>query len=85
MSNGNDIHSDEENVSIQAEADMDEENDFMDTRVREDVLRRIIDLTSDDIWALEFASENNAFNFYFSYAKCHGFAMRKDDVLRDSK
>ncbi|KAJ1415150.1 Zinc finger, PMZ-type [Sesbania bispinosa] len=85
MSSGNDIHSDEGNVSIQAEADMDEENDVMDRDVRDDVSRRIIDLTSDDIRALEIASEEHAFNFYFSYAKCKGFAMRKDDVLRDKK
>ncbi|KAJ1393906.1 Zinc finger, PMZ-type [Sesbania bispinosa] len=85
MTSGNDIHSDEGNESIHPEADKDEENDVMDTDVRDGVSRRIIDLTNDDIRALEFASEEHAFNFYFSYAKCQGFAMRKDDVIRDKK
>ncbi|KAJ1428337.1 MULE transposase domain [Sesbania bispinosa] len=85
MTSGNDIHSDEGNESIHPEADMDKENDVMDTYVRDGVSRRIIDLTNDDIRALEFASENHAFNFYFSYAKCKGFSMRKDDVIRDKK
>ncbi|KAJ1378725.1 Zinc finger, CCHC-type superfamily [Sesbania bispinosa] len=86
MSSENDIHSVEENVSnVQAEADMDDENDVMDTDVREDVSMRIIDLTRADILALDFSTENDAFNFYFSYARCHGFAIRKDDRIRDSE
>ncbi|KAJ1438268.1 Zinc finger, PMZ-type [Sesbania bispinosa] len=48
-------------------------------------VRRIIDLSSKDIKGLEFGSEEDAYNLYFSYAKCHGFAMRKDDVIRDVK
>ncbi|KAJ1400921.1 hypothetical protein SESBI_29220 [Sesbania bispinosa] len=76
------IDSDEVN---EEEGDSDHGNDILDAEVGGGVSRRIIDLTIDDICALEFCSENDAFNFYFSYARCHGFAVRRDDVIKDSK
>lgn len=47
--------------------------------------KKISDLTADEIRGLEFDSENAAWEFYCSYARCHGFSVRKDDVYRDSK
>ncbi|KAJ1427950.1 protein FAR1-RELATED SEQUENCE 5-like [Sesbania bispinosa] len=83
--NQNDRVIDFEDEVNEEEVDTDEGNEAMDAEVGGEVSRRIIDLTSDDIWALEFCSENDAFNFYFSYARCHGFAVRRDDVIKDSK
>lgn len=42
--------------------------------------KRITELTSDDIFGLEFASESEACEFYSIYAKCHGFVSRRDDI-----
>ncbi|KAJ1430921.1 MULE transposase domain [Sesbania bispinosa] len=83
--NENDRVIDSDDEVNEEEVDSDEGNDNMDAEVGRGVSRRIIDLTSDDISALEFCSENDAFNFYFSYARCHGFAVRRDDVIKDSK
>ncbi|KAJ1422941.1 FAR1 DNA-binding domain [Sesbania bispinosa] len=81
----NDRDIDGEDEPNQEEVDIDEGYDAMEADVGEDVSRRIIDLTTDDIWALEFCSENDAYNFHFSYARCHGFVVRRDDVRRDNK
>ncbi|KAK2424288.1 protein FAR1-RELATED SEQUENCE [Trifolium repens] len=43
----------------------------------------ISDLTDDDIRGMEFSTEGEAIAFYTMYAHLHGFAVRKDDVLRD--
>ncbi|KAJ1408955.1 Zinc finger, PMZ-type [Sesbania bispinosa] len=59
--------------------------DHVQENIPEAEVRRIIDLSSNDIMGLEFGSEEDAYNFYFSYARCHGFALRKDDVIRDVK
>ncbi|KAJ1430728.1 FAR1 DNA-binding domain [Sesbania bispinosa] len=83
--NQNDRVIDFEDEVNEEEVDTDEGNEAMDAEVGGEVSRRIIDLTSDDIWALEFYSENDAFNFYFYYARCHGFAVRRDDVIKDNK
>ncbi|KAJ1376269.1 FAR1 DNA-binding domain [Sesbania bispinosa] len=57
--------------------------DHVQENMPEAEVHRIIDLSSKDIKGLEFGSEEDAYNFYFSYARCHGLAMRKDDVIRD--
>ncbi|KAJ1411381.1 MULE transposase domain [Sesbania bispinosa] len=46
--------------------------------------KRINELAVDDIKGLEFDSEEDAYDFYSKYAKFNGFAVRKDDVYRDS-
>ncbi|KAK7251006.1 hypothetical protein RIF29_33858 [Crotalaria pallida] len=49
-----------------------------------DQYKRITDLTADDIWSLEFGSEEAAYQFYSRYARCIGFAVRKEAIGRDS-
>ncbi|KAJ1386973.1 Zinc finger, CCHC-type [Sesbania bispinosa] len=70
----------------------DEPNDVVDASVSHDVanedvshdeLENIADLTADEISNMEFCSEENAYKFYFAYAKCHGFVIRRDDLGRD--
>ncbi|XP_072059977.1 protein FAR1-RELATED SEQUENCE 5 isoform X2 [Arachis hypogaea] len=39
----------------------------------------------DDIWNLEFRTEDEACQFYNAYSCWHGFVMRKDDVVRDNQ
>ncbi|QHO38078.1 Protein FAR1-RELATED SEQUENCE [Arachis hypogaea] len=39
----------------------------------------------EDIWNLEFRTEDETFQFYNAYACWHGFVMRKDDIVRDNK
>ncbi|XLT61444.1 hypothetical protein HN873_017968 [Arachis hypogaea] len=39
----------------------------------------------DDIWNLEFRTEDKACQFDNAYACWHGFVMRKDDVVRDNE
>ncbi|KAJ1430151.1 FAR1 DNA-binding domain [Sesbania bispinosa] len=46
-------------------------------------LKKINELTDDEIRALEFDSEEHAYEFYSEYAKVIGFAVRKDEVYRD--
>ncbi|KAK2403857.1 hypothetical protein QL285_053257 [Trifolium repens] len=57
-----------------------------------DTYKDISELTNDDIRGLEFClkkkglefdSEEQAIQFYKSFAEFHGFATRKDDVRRD--
>ncbi|KAJ1394893.1 protein FAR1-RELATED SEQUENCE 5-like [Sesbania bispinosa] len=47
--------------------------------------KRIEDMTGDDIRCMEFTSEEDGRLFYQSYAKRHGFVVRKDEVYRDFK
>ncbi|RYQ98503.1 hypothetical protein Ahy_B07g086233 isoform B [Arachis hypogaea] len=39
----------------------------------------------EDIWNLEFRTEDEACQFYNAYSCWHGFVMRKDDVVRDNQ
>ncbi|KAJ1381662.1 FAR1 DNA-binding domain [Sesbania bispinosa] len=48
-----------------------------------DGYKKISELTDEDIRALEFDSEEDAYVFYREYAKFIGFAVRKHDVYRD--
>ena len=50
-----------------------------------DCEKRITELTSEDIWGLEFASDAEVISFYSTYARLHGFVMRRDDMGRDLK
>lgn len=38
----------------------------------------------DDVRDMEFNTEEEATEFYVMFARCHGFAVRKDEVKRDS-
>lgn len=49
----------------------------------EKVILKGFELTADEIRALHFGSEVEAYDFYSKYAKSHGFAIRKDDVARN--
>src|SRR3954471_10635793 len=40
------------------------------------------EVTDEDIRAMEFSTEEEAIQFYITYAHFHGFAVRKDDVVR---
>nr|XP_025703481.1 protein FAR1-RELATED SEQUENCE 5-like [Arachis hypogaea] len=48
-------------------------------------VKRIANLMVDDIWNLEFRTEDKACQFDNAYACWHGFVMRKDDVVRDNE
>ncbi|RYR13407.1 hypothetical protein Ahy_B04g070421 isoform A [Arachis hypogaea] len=39
----------------------------------------------EDIWNLEFRTEDETCQFYNAYACWHGFVMRKDDIVRDNE
>nr|KYP70173.1 Protein FAR1-RELATED SEQUENCE 7 [Cajanus cajan] len=69
---------------INIDSQIDEEVNLEDEGDK-DVYKSYIDLTADDIFGLEFASKNAAYKFYFTYAKCHGFGIRKDEVGYDDK
>ncbi|XP_045831519.1 protein FAR1-RELATED SEQUENCE 5-like [Trifolium pratense] len=40
-------------------------------------------MTVDDIEGLDFSREKDAYGFYVKYAKCNGFVVRKDVVVRN--
>ena len=44
---------------------------------------RINSLTAEGITTMEFASVEEAYDFYFKYGKCKGFAFRKSDIRRN--
>nr|AFK34768.1 unknown [Lotus japonicus] len=46
--------------------------------------KKINELTADDIWGLEFSTEEEGCLFYHKYAQYRGFASRKDDVYKDN-
>ncbi|RYR39667.1 hypothetical protein S83_028308 [Arachis hypogaea] len=48
-------------------------------------VKRIANLMVEDIWSLEFRTEDEACQFYKAYTCWHGFVMRKDDVIRDKE
>ncbi|KAI5385821.1 hypothetical protein KIW84_072433 [Lathyrus oleraceus] len=45
-----------------------------------DRLLSINSITSDEIRAIEFGTVDEAYEFYYRYGKCKGFAIRKNDV-----
>ena len=45
----------------------------------------ITQLATDKIWGLEFGSKSKACEFYQTYAKCHSFVVKKDDISHDLK
>ncbi|CAK8578200.1 unnamed protein product [Lathyrus sativus] len=47
-----------------------------------DKLVSIDSITSDEIRAMEFGTMSEAYDFYYWYGKCTGFAIRKSDVRR---
>jgi len=44
---------------------------------------RINSVTAETIRDMEFASVDEAYDFYFKYGKCKGFAVRKSDIRRN--
>lgn len=65
--------------------DLDDQKETADLDAGDDQYKKVIDLTADEIQGLEFGSEGEAYQFYHTYAKFHGFLIRKDDVSRDFK
>ncbi|XLT08788.1 hypothetical protein HN51_054581, partial [Arachis hypogaea] len=62
--------------------------DFLDDDSEDDEDRpqdkRIAELSREDIMQLQFTDEEAVYRFYKTYAMMHGFAMRLDEVRRDS-
>ncbi|CAH9080089.1 unnamed protein product [Cuscuta epithymum] len=58
-----------------------------DTRmeVDEGEFKRISDLSFGEVCALQFVSEEEAYEFYTKYARCHGFVVRKHNVGRNKR
>ncbi|RYR55229.1 hypothetical protein Ahy_A06g030480 [Arachis hypogaea] len=79
------------NFDYQPNAEDDAEDDDVDsldsTSKSEEVcgVKRIADLMVEDIWNLEFRTEDEACQFYNAYSCWHGFVMRKDDVVRNNQ
>ncbi|XLR07847.1 hypothetical protein S83_035785 [Arachis hypogaea] len=46
--------------------------------------KRIAELSREDIMQLQFTDEEAVYRFYKTYAMIHGFAVRLDEVKRDS-
>ncbi|KAK7245219.1 hypothetical protein RIF29_40054 [Crotalaria pallida] len=42
----------------------------------------ITELTADDIFSMEFYSEQEAIKFYTNYARCHGFVSRRHNISK---
>ncbi|RYR62226.1 hypothetical protein Ahy_A04g019644 [Arachis hypogaea] len=94
--NEDDVKNDSDNdlgddFDYQPNADDDAEDDDMDlldsTSKSEEVcgVKRIENLMVEDIWNLEFRTEDEACQFYNAYSCWHEFVMRKDDVVRDNQ
>ncbi|RYR66995.1 hypothetical protein Ahy_A03g013215 isoform C [Arachis hypogaea] len=94
--NEDDVKNDSDNdlgddFDYQPIAEDDAEDDDVDsldsTSKSEEVcgVKRIADLMVEDIWNLEFRTEDEACQFYNAYSCWHGFVMRKDDVVRDNQ
>ncbi|KAJ1436374.1 FAR1 DNA-binding domain [Sesbania bispinosa] len=80
---GNSVNGDEVNISNDGNfyckgGDLGQNED-------EEYMKRISELTVDDIRGIEFDDEEAACSFYKSYAKCNGFVVRKDEVDHDFK
>ncbi|RYR11007.1 hypothetical protein Ahy_B05g079498 [Arachis hypogaea] len=69
------------------DADDDDVDSLDSTSKSEEVcgVKRIADLMVEDIWNLEFRTEDEACQFYNAYSCWHGFVMRKDDVVKDNQ
>ncbi|QHO35982.1 Protein FAR1-RELATED SEQUENCE [Arachis hypogaea] len=80
-----------DDFDYQPNAEGDAEDDDVDsldsTSKSEEVcgVKRIANLMVEDIWILEFRTEDEACQFYNAYSCWHGFIMRKDDVVRDNQ
>nr|XP_025647180.1 protein FAR1-RELATED SEQUENCE 5-like [Arachis hypogaea] len=94
--NEDDVKNDSDNdlgddFDYQPNAEDDAEDDDVDsldsTSKSEEVcgVKRIADLMVEDIWNLEFRTEDESCQFYNAYSCWHGFVMRKDDVVRDNQ
>ncbi|XLR06575.1 hypothetical protein S83_034513, partial [Arachis hypogaea] len=94
--NEDDVKNDSDNdlgddFDYQPNAEDDAEDDHVDlldsTSKSEEVcgVKRIADLMVEDIWNLEFRTEDEACQFYNAYSCWHRFIMRKDDVVRDNQ
>jgi hypothetical protein len=46
---------------------------------------RINSLTAEEIRGLEFGNCDEAYEFYYQYGKCKGFAIRRSDMRRKPK
>ena len=47
--------------------------------------KRITELTGDNILGLEFGSKCKACDFYGTYANCHGFVLKRDNIRCNRK
>ncbi|KAJ1405564.1 Zinc finger, CCHC-type [Sesbania bispinosa] len=65
--------------------DVGNQNEAVDEDLTYEQYKSIIDLTANDVRGMEFGSEEHACKFYDSYARCHGFVARKDDIKRDAE
>ncbi|CAJ2636447.1 unnamed protein product [Trifolium pratense] len=70
--------SDDSDDADKDDADADDDPVEVDA-VLGDTLVRINSITSDEIRALEFGTIDAAYEFYYQYGKCKGFAIRKSD------
>ncbi|KAL2340115.1 hypothetical protein Fmac_008055 [Flemingia macrophylla] len=78
------IHMDSDFNVCLSEEQISAEEDDSEVDVDDEVgYKTLMDLTEDEINGMEFACESDAYNFYFSYGKCHGFVIRKDEVRYD--
>ncbi|KAL4292911.1 hypothetical protein AHAS_Ahas18G0075400 [Arachis hypogaea] len=73
--------------NVEDDADDNDVDSLDSTNKSEEVcgVKRIADLMVEDIWNLEFRTEDEACQFYNAYSCWHGFVMRKDDVVRDNQ
>lgn len=60
-----------------------DQNDSARMEASDGKFKKIVDLTADEIRGLEFDSDEEAYDFYCNYARCYGFVVRKDEVIRD--
>ncbi|XP_015931869.1 protein FAR1-RELATED SEQUENCE 5-like [Arachis duranensis] len=80
-----------DDFDYQPNAEDDAEDDDVDsldsTSKSEEVcgVKRIADLMVEDIWSLEFRTEDEACQVYNAYSCWDGFVMRKDDMVRDNQ
>ncbi|XP_020987595.1 protein FAR1-RELATED SEQUENCE 9-like [Arachis duranensis] len=73
--------------NVEDDAEDDDVDSLDSTSKSEEVcgVKRIADLMVEDIWNLEFRTEDEACQFYNTYSCWHGFVMRKDDMVRDNQ
>lgn len=62
-----------------------DQNDSARMDASDGKFKKIVDLTADEIRGLEFGSDEEAYDFYCNYARCHGFGVRKDEVINRKK